>query len=85
MVHAAAIGSAHVPFVVASHRWPAAHVDVVQQTPSVQLPLVHSSAALQRVPLPPVPLQTLSLAQKYVLRQSAPVSHVVLHAVGPQT
>jgi hypothetical protein len=40
----------HVPFPVALQDWHVPQLEVVQQTPSVQLALVHSFAAVQAAP-----------------------------------
>jgi hypothetical protein len=40
-----------VPFPLAAHDWQVEQLEVVQQTPSVQLPAAHSLAAPQAAPL----------------------------------
>jgi len=42
----------HVPLPLAAHDWQVPQLVVVQQTPSVQLPVVHSCAAPQAAPFP---------------------------------
>ena len=41
---------AQVPLALTLHDWQAGQLDVVQQTPSVQLPAAHSVAAPQVAP-----------------------------------
>ena len=41
---------AHVPLLLTLHDWQDGQLDVVQQTPSVQLPLMHWLAPPQAVP-----------------------------------
>jgi hypothetical protein len=52
--HALAIGFAHVPVPLALQVSPVPHFATVQQTPSVQKPLVHWLADVQALPSAPV-------------------------------
>ena len=54
-----------------------------QQTPSVQKPLAHSSAATQDAPFPFCPTQVPVAEQKLFVAQSLFEMHVTLHVVAP--
>ena len=54
-----------------------------QQTPSVQKPLAHSSAATQVAPFAFCPTQVPVAEQKLFVAQSLFETHVVLHVVAP--
>ena len=75
-------GSLHVPAKPETlHFIGELHEDVVQQTPSTQLPVVHSLATEHAAPGPPVDTQVVPL-QKYPKAQ-VPDVHVGLQSVAP--
>jgi hypothetical protein len=47
----------HVPLPLSAHDWQMPQLEVVQQTPSVQLPTAHSFAAEHAAPFPFLPTQ----------------------------
>jgi len=61
---------------------PPAHAST-QQTPSVQKPLAHSSAAAQVAPFGFCPTQEPVEVQKLFAAQSAFETHMFLHVVAP--
>ena len=71
------VPSAPAPFLLAEHAWHKLVQDVLQQTPSTQLPDWQSVAFVQTAPLPKRPMHTPPLQEK-PFAQSALVMHIEL-------
>ena len=80
---------AQVPTVLTLQDWQAGQLEVVQQTPSVQLPLPHSFAPPQAAPFAFLATQlpavvALPVQYRLVLEQCASALQFVLQAFVPQ-
>jgi hypothetical protein len=80
---------AQVPAPLTLHDWQAVQLDVVQQTPSVQLPLAHWFAAPHAAPLAFLATQlpgvvVLPVQYRLVLEQCESAVQSVRHMLTPQ-